>query len=198
MYRILPKSTSEKKINSNLNTCYFFFDVAFQSLALIKVKSIPDIAWLGALGKFIEKPIHSYGERHFKTRLKRQLWPRQILLFLVTYREHLRLVWYHCRFNTKIYEPCSPTPSFCSIRSDEFQHSCVSFSKNGVVSELTGSLLPFPFTQHYSTQYALQNAIRRSDTHAKPWRIHCFETDPDHHFDNSLTRRSFKRVKART
>ena len=43
---------------------------------LIKVKSTPDIVWLGALGE----PIHSSGHRNFKTRVKRQIEPSQILL----------------------------------------------------------------------------------------------------------------------
>ena len=66
------RKTLVKKINSNLNMCFFFLWCCIQSLALIKVKSIPDIAWLSqALGKPIENQIHSSGDRHFKTRLRR-------------------------------------------------------------------------------------------------------------------------------
>lgn len=39
---------------------------------------------------------------------------------------------------------------------DKFQHSCISFSKNGFfVSVHSGLVLPIEFTQHYSTQWAL-------------------------------------------
>lgn len=63
------KHSWKKKLIQVL-TFFFSFDVSFQSLTLIKVKSNPDIAWLGVLRESIEKPIKSSGDRDFKARLK--------------------------------------------------------------------------------------------------------------------------------
>ena len=67
------KNAHEKKNNPNLNlsivSIFFFFDVASQSLTLIKVRSDPDEA---CLRLSIEKPIHSSGDWQFRTGLN---WP---------------------------------------------------------------------------------------------------------------------------
>jgi len=88
--------------------------------------------------------------------------------------------------------------TFTVVLFDKFQHFYVSCSKNDFVSAHSGVTFAYPDTQNYSTLYALQNAIRGSDTDVKPRRIHCFQTDRGHHFENSLTRRSFKPIKTRT
>ena len=75
------KTLMKKKNNPNLNlsivSVFFYFDVASQSLTLIKVRGDPDAA---CLRLSIEKPIHSSGDWRFRTGLNWPIQPRQILV----------------------------------------------------------------------------------------------------------------------